>query len=485
VSGVLLALADLGLGIQLQEALEARGVAVRWDPAAADGPGAAHEDAAGALEDVVVLDADSLGDGLAAIADAWRRLDPPPALVALGSTTAAATAAAAGRCQLVAASADAGVFLRAAEDAKRLRFAGAMSPAIARRALGLKRVADATTDAAHVIGAARGLSVDVAREALRWHAHSYVCALPDAIAALREVRALTIPEVEFTAHLDGTATVQRLVKAGPIDGFHAARLLWALTSVGAAVITPEPADLGTSRRRALAMIRHHLRARQARLERGTYYDILEITPAAETEDIEAAYELVGRRYAPQVLAHHDLAELAALVEPMWQQVEKARSVMHDIAARGRYNDWLRARGPELRSRWMVDTTATQTAAEAFARGQRALGQGDVHRAVGDFAAAARNQPGHPDYEANLAWARYRVAAGRADVDRQVVARRERASAEAAMWGCRPWPRAMLALALLCAADGDPESARWHLQEALSIDPNLPAAQQLLARLGRR
>ena len=483
--GVLLALADLGLGIQLQEALEARGVTVRWDPNAASGPTTEHQRRADDLEEVVVLDADTLGDELAAIADAWRRLDPPPALVALGSTATAASAAAAGHCALVPASADADTFLASAAEAAKLRFAGAMTRAIARRALDLKPVPDPTADAAQVVGAARALPVEVAREALRWHAHSYVAALPDALAALREVRALTIPEVDFVAHLDGTHTVQRLVKMGPIDGWHAARLLWSLTSVGAAVITPEPCDLATPRRRALAMIRLHLRARQQRLERGTFYDVLEITPQAEERDIEAAYELVGRRYSPQVLAQHDLAELAPLVEPMWQAVEKARSVMHDIAARGRYNDWLRSRWSELRSRWMIDGPAQTAAVEAFARGQRALGAADVHRAVGEFAAAARNHPGHPDYEANLAWARYRVAAGRADADRAKVARRERENAEASMWGCRPWPRAMLALALLCAADGDPDSARWHLQEALSIDPNLPAAQQLLARLGRR
>jgi hypothetical protein len=162
-------------------------------------------------------------------------------------------------------------------------------------------------------------------------------------------------------------------------------------------------------------------------------------------------------------------------------VEKARSVMHDIAARGRYNDWLRARWSELRTRWAIENSAAQLAHDAWTRGQRALGEGDVHRAVGDFAAAARNHPGHPEYEANLAWARYRVAASRDDVDRAAVARRERESAESACMGCRPWPRAMLALSLLCAADGDPDSARWHLQEALSIDPRLPAAQQLLAR----
>jgi hypothetical protein len=179
---------------------------------------------------------------------------------------------------------------------------------------------------------------------------------------------------------------------------------------------------------------------------------------------------------------HDLADLAAHVAPQWQLVEKARSVLVDIAARGRYNDWVRARWSELRTTWAVELGAARAAADAYTRAQKALGDGDVHRAVGELATACRNFPGHPEYESGLCWARYRtqVSAGK---DRAATARTERQNAEATLAGTRPWPRALLALALLCAADSDPEAARWHLREALSIDPSLPAARQLLQRLG--
>ncbi len=480
---VLLALSDLGLGIQLQEVLEAARVEARWDASAADGPREKHQ--GDALEDIVVVDADMLGDRLVEVAEAWRRVDPAPAVLALGTTAAAAAAAASAHVQLVPASTDATRFLAAAQEALRLRFAGAMSPGLARRALQIEQVSEPVADMAQIVGRARGLDVDLAREALRWHARSYVCGIPEKIAALRDVRALTIPEVNFTANLDGCYTVQTLVRRGPIDPHHAARFLWALTSVGAAAITPEPYDMATPQRRALAMARLHLRARHARLERGTFYDVLEMTPTSADDEIDRAYELIGRRYAPPVLGAFDLSDLAPLVEPMWEQLEKAVNVMHDIAARGRYNDWLRGRWSEFRSTWAIEGAAAQAANEAWQRGQRALGEGDVHRAVGELAAAARNHPGQPEYEANLAWARFRVAIGREDADRAALARRERATAEAAMWGTRPWPRANIALALLCAADSDAESARWHLAEALAVDPNLPAAQQLMQRLNRR
>ena len=46
--------------------------------------------------------------------------------------------------------------------------------------------------------------------------------------------------------------------------------------------------------------------------------------------------------------------------------------------------------------------------------------------MGDFARACRNHPGHPDYEANLAWARFRVqvAAGKDQRESAIAERRE-------------------------------------------------------------
>ena len=173
--------------------------------------------------------------------------------------------------------------------------------------------------------------------------------------------------------------------------------------------------------------------------------------------------------------------------PRWRHRRGIRSSAparscNDIAARGRYNDWLRDRWTQLETQWAIDGAAAAAAAEAYGRAQQALTAGDVHRALSEMAGAARNHPGHPEYEAGLAWARYRVevAGGKEQAE---IARRERGIAERATLGMRPWPRALLALALLCVADRDPDSARWYLREALAIDPGSPAARQLMARLG--
>jgi hypothetical protein len=439
-----------------------------------------------------VLDADHLGARLPGVAEAWReRSDGSgtamsgdiPGVLAIGCSPAARDHAPRARLTLVAPTARIGTVAAAIREAAALRLAAALRWPLLRAALGLPAADDARPQWQPTLAAARTVDIELPRAALRWHVHHY--ATPTArLDELRDDRVLTVPELETCAHLDGTRTVQSLVKLGPLEPIRAARLIWALASMGAIALTPEVHDIATAPRRALAEIRGHLRARAARLEGSTFYDVLEITPLAEIEGIEAAYQLVARRFAPDTLAALDLAELAPVVQPTWDLVEKARSVLVDHPQRGRYHDWLRHKLPDLHTVWAIEPTAVQAAAAAFARGQRSLGGGDVHKAMSDLAIACRQFPGHPEYEASLAWARYRVqvASGR---DRLEAAVAERKALEDLLLGCRPWPRALVALALLCAAAGDVDSARWHLHIALAIDPTVPAAAQLAQRLGLR
>ncbi|HEV7553901.1 MAG TPA: hypothetical protein VGO00_00525, partial [Kofleriaceae bacterium] len=78
---VLIALADVGSGVQLEEVLANAGLVARWDATQADGPQRSSADAA-----VVVLDADHLGTRLLAVADAWRDRASVPGVIAMGSS---------------------------------------------------------------------------------------------------------------------------------------------------------------------------------------------------------------------------------------------------------------------------------------------------------------------------------------------------------------------------------------------------------------
>ncbi len=474
---VLIALADVGSGVQLEEQLVKAGLEATWDAGQADGP------RGGGAPTVVLLDADQLGARLAAVTEAWRDHPACPGIVAIGMSALARQYAPVARVTLVAPTAKITTLVAAIQDAEKLRLATGMRWNVMRAACKLPPAPDRRDTWPAAILAARNVDLDIARSTLRWHAHHYVTPTTR-LDELREDRVLSVPELEQVAQIDGTLTVQTAVKVGPLEPTQAARFLWALGSLGAIDFTPEVRDVATPARRMLAEVRNHIRARTARLERSTYYDVLELTTAAEYPDIEAAYALVGFRFSPDALSAFDLAELAPQIAPIWELIEKARSVLVDHAHRGRYHDWLRQKLPELRTVWAVEPGAATLAAEYYGRGQRALGEGDVHKAMSDLATACRHFPGHPEYEAYLAWARYRVLVG-SGRDRAATALAERKTIEEILDGCRPWPRSLVALALICAAGGDTDSARWHLHSALTVDPTLPAAVQLAARLGMR
>jgi hypothetical protein len=477
MTSVLIALADIGPAMPLEESLVKAGVDAKWDAQQADGPRGV------VLATVVLIDADHLGKRLGQVAEAWRGQPSVPGVVAIGTSAIAREQAPLARVTLLSSSAKRETIFAAIKEAAKLRLATGMRWPVLRAAVGLPPITESKVHWQPTLAAARAVDIEIPRSALRWHATHYVT--PNAkLDELREDRVLTVPELEASKVIDGTRTVQTHVKAGPLDPLQTARFLWTLGSIGALDFTAEVHDVNTGARRLLAELRAHLRARAARLEKSTFYDVLEITPRAEYEEIEDAYQSVLARFSPAVLGGHDLSDLQPQVNPMWELVEKARSVLVDHAARGRYHDWLRQHIDGLRTTWAVDSSAISASAEAFARGQRALGEGDVHKAMSDLAVACRHFPGHPDYEANFAWARYRVqvSSGRDRVEGAIV---ERQKLEALLLGCRPWPRALVPLALLCAASNDADSARWHLHTALTIDPKIPAAAQLAQRLGMR
>ncbi|HWM85988.1 MAG TPA: hypothetical protein VNO33_09125 [Kofleriaceae bacterium] len=475
---VSLALDDVGLAVPLQECLEAAGHAVVWSPPLADGP---ESLAAGSPVDVLVLGERTgrvLGPGL----ERWRDRDPPPALLAVVQSTAGRDAAAAARVPTVAASAPPRAIAIAVDRALLGRWAGGLTRSHARGALRLTADPDPARDAARIVAGARKVDFELVREALGSYAGHYVAATT-VLSQLRELRALEIPEVDLAQRIDGAHTLKSVVRqSSPMGAQQAGRILWGLACSGALVLSIEPFDLATPERRAVAAARQHLRARQARMEQATHYDALEVTPAADPAELDLAVRMLGVRFAPERLQALDLGGAAGLVAPLWQAVLNARAVLSDPADRLRYNDELRTRMASL-SVWILGPNDRQRAEQSFARGQRALVDGEPFKAVSEMAAAARAHADHPDYEVSLAWARYRADLARGN-PREQAAARERAAAEQALAGRRPWPRALVALALLCAADGDADAARWHLSEALACDPTLPAARQLLARLAR-
>jgi hypothetical protein len=303
------------------------------------------------------------------------------------------------------------------------------------------------------------------------------------IAALREARALEVPEIEATQRLDGSRTVRTAVAAGgALDAERTARLVWALCSLGAATLSEEPDELSLASSRGVSETRRHLRARRMRAAKTTIYDLLEADRKATPAVVDEALRRLALRFAPERVGRYDLGNLTPLAAPLWEQLLKARAVFADPNRLALYDNKIKEQ-PPAGAVWFMGPFDLQRAEQHFVRGQKALVDGEAFKAVSEFAAAARVHPDHPDYEASLSWARFRAEVTRGK-DKLECARRERANAEAVTYGRRPWPRALVALALLCAAAEDAEAAHWHLREALECDPTSPTARQLIARLGR-
>lgn len=483
VVSVLLGLDDAVLGGDLAEALERQGHRVTWVGAAEVGPDTTLAPRDG-TPTVIVVDGDAEGVDVAALAAAWRRYDPPPAFVVLCGTPVSRLSADRARALVVSKPVDTRTLLAAVVRAGSApRPAGPPTAEAALRVLGIAPGGLPDDEAATIVAGARHVDAAVVREALRPLVYGYVTRRP-LLDRLLSRRALTEREAAFAVELDGTATVKRLVDSGALEPVGAARLIWGLVSGGAASITAEPPDdADHPRARFLARARDHLRARRARLQGATAYEVLEIDADASTAEVERAVQLLASRFAPDLLGALDLGDLEGLVRPLWNQILQARALLVDPRARQAYEDQLLRLQPDADEQRQRRKQDRLSAEEAFVRGQRALAAGDPFRALSELATAARRLPDEPDYEVYAIWARV-VADEARGVPRAEAALRERSAAERALFGRRPRPRACFALGLLAEAAGDLEAAREHFNEALLCDARLAPARAALERLSR-
>ena len=462
---------EVGVAIDVQERLEQAGHQVTWQSGlsadACDRP---------ALDVVIV----SGGDGLALVIDAWRALPTSPAVVVFG-TSQDADVATAKKAVLVTSTAEGDGILAEIEKALSSRFGSELSINNARAALGLNLGLDEQASRVAIVGAGRNAPAAIVRQGLSGYPRHYAQADSEIVAALRAARALDVPEIELCGLCNGEITLRRVASASQLGEIEAGQRLWSLASVGAIKLSAEPSDDETQGRRRVVELRAHLRRRTG-LTMTTAYDVLEVCRGVNVTDLEAAVRSLGFRYAPQVTSQLDLGDCEELSTPLWEKVLAARSALYYDVGQAQLNAFIDAQPGRFTNSWGRGDLDAVTAQASFARGFKALSSGEVFHALSAMAGAARSHPGHPVYESFLAWTRYRAEVARGG-DRAAAAKKERHYAEMHIDGRRPFAQALVALGLLCVADGDAASARWHLSESLAIDPDLPAAKAVLKRLG--
>ena len=479
MASVLFVSDDASMMVQLLDGLEAAGLTVTWINLKEGVPGKQRTP-----PDVVVLDGDSVGMALVDAARSWKATDPAPAIVMVGHQASAERAAQAAGVPLFKKPLDAAVLGPALAHAAEIRFVGALTPGAALRAIGARPSSDPVSDATAVLAGSRKIDFAQVRDVLRPFADAYVTVTP-MIEALREARALTVPEVNLSLVLDGSRTLRTVGQSGVMDPQAALRCLWALASAGVARVTQEPPeDAAHPVARLVARARRRLRARTQVVQKAaTHFDLLEVAPDPElpAAEVEAATRAYAVWFSPQRLAGIDLGDLAGVVEPYWQQVLKARELLVDPSRCRRYFFWLVEQGIDLQPRMQEWRVKRPEAEDYFLRGTQALAEGDAFRAVSQLAHAARIYPDDPDYEAYAAWARYMAELARGNDTREAVVRGLH-HVEQAMLGRRPRPRALYAMGLLAQVAGDLDAARQHLRDALACEPHMVGAQRALARL---
>lgn len=480
---VLLGIDDPSAGREICAALQEAGHEIDWVPALEITPTPARTQS----PDLVVVDGEAPGMELGLVVAAWAKRDPTPAMLVLGTTAAVRAAAERVRARFLPKPIVPDELVEIASvSLARGQGYGSLGAATALRILGLPAGGLPEDEAAAIVTGARNVNLAHVRESLRPRMHDYAnaTALLDRLCARR---ALNASEARLaTKLLDGTRTVR-----GAIDGagkasesvpealpaHTAARLLWGLICGGAVALQREPPAAHPT-----ARLRAHLRARVARCANATHYAVMEVGVEAAPTDLDRALAYLEFRYGPEATARHDLGDLAAPADKLWEQIIEARQVLGDTRLRATYDQGLYPGKSELDEMRSRRRTAVDEAERFFARGQHALAAGDVFRAVSDFAVAARRCPEQPDYEVCAAWARVLAAEARG-ADRVSAAAREREGAEKSLLGRRPHPRAELVVGFLCEAAGDAPAAVGHLRDALAVDDKLVAARQALARLG--
>ncbi len=128
---VLIAVPDIGPGVQLEEALNQAGFEARWDGAQADGP------LGGGDPEVVIVDADHVGKRLTAVAEAWRAHECVPGVIAIGASGPAREQAPSARVTLLSPNASMATVGNAVREAAKQRLAAGLRWPVMRAALKL------------------------------------------------------------------------------------------------------------------------------------------------------------------------------------------------------------------------------------------------------------------------------------------------------------------------------------------------------------
>jgi CheY-like chemotaxis protein len=293
--------------------------------------------------------------------------------------------------------------------------------------------------------------------------------------------ALSSQDVRLALSLDGRENTRDWL-ARQKELHPALSLLWFLSLVSAVGFQDDPSapdEYGPApvrRRKPLPFDRAEaLRQVALQILPGTYFHALGVDIAADTAEVERAYQEVASRFHPDAFAEYDVADLEDLLAAVQDKVTAAHRVLSNDDKRRAYLSFLVLKSELTGAR---RAGIVLDAEIALKRGERALLARRNAEAVQALRAAVDANGKEPEYHAMLGFAELHdpvlPAAARRDEARR-CARRALALAP-------DHPRATAVLALAEAEEGGVAEARRLVLAGLKVHPSSEVLKRVLHRL---
>jgi tetratricopeptide (TPR) repeat protein len=244
---------------------------------------------------------------------------------------------------------------------------------------------------------------------------------------------LTSEESYVLSRVDGHSSVANIIAISPIAEKQTLQCLYGLLSVGVLELGKKTRELAPTRKSIHSpgipqpssikgaaagvddlspeerWIRQDILAKSESLERGSYYDWLEVNRTAGDGEIKKSYHSLIKTYHPDRLYSKDLENLKGNLEGIVSKITSAYDVVSDPVARRRYDNSLRTeapRGEDLSPR--QKTTATpkktnpedaekNTAEQYYKEAKKHFAEGEYHLTAELLDVSLRLDPANSRY----------------------------------------------------------------------------------------
>jgi curved DNA-binding protein CbpA len=187
-----------------------------------------------------------------------------------------------------------------------------------------------------------------------------------------------------------------------------------------------------------------------------HYQLLGLTPDAETGIIKKAYLQAAKKYHPDALARLGLQEIKSDASDVFSRISQAFEVLSNTDSRQAYD-------AEQRGDLSGTTAQLLTQAETtYRKGEILLRMGDFKGALPYLESAVELWPEEGVYQSALGWALYKQSAPEPEQAREYLARAIELTSED--------PVAHFRLGMVLRALGDSERSQKHLDRAKELEP---------------